>query len=574
MNHIAAFKQNTDLINKYGEGNAHLIWTLSMYLDFPDQIQLASESLTDGSNDKKIDFIRIDRDLSKIIFAQGYYSSKKSDKAPANKASDLNTAAAWLFSGDTSNVPSPLKEIIIDCREALKENKIEQIDLLYVHNLPESVSVSRELSTATEHLKSLLSTEELDINVVYKELGIESIERLFSEIESSIIVMDNIECPSKIMFTEKGPHWNAYVLNIPGSWLREQYLEHGDHLFSANYRGFLGVSKRKIINSKIRNTAEKNPSNFWVYNNGITILTTELKSEKGKDTLIGMSIINGAQTTGSIGTLDPNMDLSNVKILARIIECSEANTISEIVRYNNTQNEIKTWDKFSNNEGQKRILKEFKDLGHEYSLKRGFGASSYIGIENVVQPLVALEGYYVEANGGKNGIFESDKMYRIAFEDKKARHILFAFALARAIDERRKELKDKKNRDDEFLPLENDQLALLRNLKFKYFLISIIGKSLPVILGRSINIDQIGFTPEYANLKNKSLNDLIAELMPLVNVILTYTSPTISGDFSDVIREENVLENIAKKVQTFIYASISTGTHNPAFDNLKNMLAE
>ena len=156
MNHLNAFKSNTALIEKLGEGNAHLIWTVSMYLDYPDKFQLGSESLTDGSNDKKIDFIRIDRDLNKIVFAQGYYATKKNESAPANKASDLNTAAAWLFSGDTDKIPSPLKEIIIDCREALKQGEIEQIDLLYVHNLPESVAVSRELTTAATHISNSL----------------------------------------------------------------------------------------------------------------------------------------------------------------------------------------------------------------------------------------------------------------------------------------------------------------------------------------------------------------------------------------------------------------------------------
>ena len=570
MNHINAFKSDTALIEKFGEGNAHLIWTISMYLDYPDKFQLGSESLTDGSNDKKIDFIRIDRDLNKIVFAQGYYATKKNESAPANKASDLNTAAAWLFSGETDKIPSPLKEIIIDCREALTQGEIEQIDLLYVHNLPESVAVSRELTTAATHILNSLPSES-DIKIIYKELGIENIEKLFAEIGSSIVVMDKIECPSKIMFSETGPQWKSHVLTIPGSWLRDKFNSFGDNLFSANYRGFLGVSKRKKINSGIRNTAEKIPSNFWVYNNGITILTTKIETEKGKDFLIGMSIINGAQTTGSIGSLDPKIDLSNVKILARIIECSDSETISEIVKYNNTQNKITTWDKFSNSPEQKRIYEEFKTLGHEYSLKRGFSASSNIGIENVVQPLIALEGQYTEANGGKNGVFESDKMYRLAFEDKKARHILFAFAIARAIDERRNELKIKKTTNT-IIDIENSQLILLRNLRFKYFLISVIGKCLPVILGKNIDIGQIGLTPEYANQKNKSFNDITAELLPLINIILTYTANSITKDFSEVIREDNILDTISKQVSAIIYASNNPTIPNPLFDNLKKML--
>lgn len=463
-----------------------------------------------------------------------------------------------------------MKEIIIDCREALTQGEIEQIDLLYVHNLPESVAVSRELTTAATHILNSLPSES-DIKIIYKELGIENIEKLFAEIGSSIVVMNKIECPSKIMFSETGPQWKSHVLTIPGSWLRDQFNSFGDNLFSANYRGFLGVSKRKKINSGIRNTAEKIPSNFWVYNNGITILTTKIETEKGKDFLIGMSIINGAQTTGSIGSLDPKIDLSNVKILARIIECSDSETISEIVKYNNTQNKITTWDKFSNSSEQKRIYEEFKTLGHEYSLKRGFSASSNIGIENVVQPLIAIEGQYTEANGGKNGVFESDKMYRLAFEDKKARHILFAFAIARAIDERRNELKIKKTTNT-IIDIENSQLILLRNLRFKYFLISVIGKCLPVILGKNIDIGQIGLTPEYANQKNKSFNDITAELLPLINIILTYTANSITKDFSEVIREDNILDTISNQVSAIIYASNSPTIPNPLFDNFKKML--
>jgi hypothetical protein len=100
MNYLDKFRKEAELIKQFGEGNAYLIWTMSMYLDHPDPIELGSEALTDGSDDKKIDFIRLDRELNKIVFAQGYYSSKQNDSAPANKASDLNTASAWLISGD------------------------------------------------------------------------------------------------------------------------------------------------------------------------------------------------------------------------------------------------------------------------------------------------------------------------------------------------------------------------------------------------------------------------------------------------------------------------------------------
>lgn len=36
----------------------------------------------------------------RITLAQGYYSIKERDEAPADKASDMNSAIAWLLSGD------------------------------------------------------------------------------------------------------------------------------------------------------------------------------------------------------------------------------------------------------------------------------------------------------------------------------------------------------------------------------------------------------------------------------------------------------------------------------------------
>jgi len=103
---------------------------------------LASEALTDGPNDKKIDFIYLNQEAGRLVFAQGYYAGKEKKEASANKAADLNTAAAWLFSGDLNAVPEQLKPILEQCRQALGDNEISTIELLFVHNLEEVAECS------------------------------------------------------------------------------------------------------------------------------------------------------------------------------------------------------------------------------------------------------------------------------------------------------------------------------------------------------------------------------------------------------------------------------------------------
>ena len=302
MAYMEAFRANTSLIASLGEANAYLIWIMGLYSEERDLESLASEGLTDGSDDKKIDFIYLDRDNKKLIFAQGYYAQSLVNRntAPSNKASDLNTASAWLISGDLSVVPSNLRAVIQDVRQAMGEGEIDEIDLLYVHNLPESITVNRELQTAAAHLRQVLG-DDTQVKVTSREIGSSIADQLYRSQDSQILVKDEIRIPTTGGLTEEGPKWSAQLLSVTGDWLHKLYRDYGDDLFSANYRGFLGITKRKKINTGIRQSAESRAQDFWVFNNGITILTAGLKEDNGRGLVLsGASIINGAQTTGSI----------------------------------------------------------------------------------------------------------------------------------------------------------------------------------------------------------------------------------------------------------------------------------
>ncbi|MBW4638331.1 MAG: AIPR family protein [Gloeocapsa sp. UFS-A4-WI-NPMV-4B04] len=306
----------------------------------------------------------------------------------------------------------------------------------------------------------------------------------------------------------------------------------------------------------------------------MTILTLEFEENKRNSTttLQGVSIINGAQTTGSIGSVDiTKYDLKEVKVLCRVIQCSDADTISQIVKYNNTQNEITTWDQYSNSPEQKRIADEFKTFGHEYSLKRGFSSSSVqLGIEQVIQPLLAFTGDYTSASRGKNSLFERRSSYEQAFKDKKARHILFVHTLSKAIQARKIELSQKQVNNN-LVTIEEKQINLFRNLTFKSFLIAVTGKYLEVIIEKKTDLSQIEFTTEASNINNKSINDLVALWLPIVTTVLAFVGNVIDKDLSELLSEENALESISSRVVTSIYVSQATNP-NPVFTSFKSFV--
>ncbi len=311
---------------------------------------------------------------------------------------------------------------------------------------------------------------------------------------------------------------------------------------------------------------------FWVFNNGITILTLDYKKKDSQTTTLkGMSIINGAQTTGSIGFVDIATDLSDLKVMCRVIKCQNMNTIDDIILYNNSRNNITTWDKFSKDPKQKSLVEEFKTYGHTYLLKRGFDQTSELGIEQVIQPLLALRGHYIEANGGKNKAFMSDAVFDLAFKDAQARHILFAFCISRAIDELRSALKEKKDHNI-IIEQEEKQLILLRNLKFKYFLMAIFGKCMDTLLSKKKDIKIISFSPDAAHKSNKYMDDLVADVLPAVKFVLAFTVATVNGkDFTEFLEEPEPLIKIASNVNASLYAVLNTMYH-PGIENFKKMI--
>ena len=139
MNYINDFNNRTNLIDTYGN-NALLLYALEMRYEIPDIIAVANEALTDGGDDKKCDLIYIDSEMGIAVVAQAYMKQavNEGDLAPSNKASDLNTAAAWIFSREPEEVPERIRSQVAALQEAIVADQITNVYFWYVHNLNES----------------------------------------------------------------------------------------------------------------------------------------------------------------------------------------------------------------------------------------------------------------------------------------------------------------------------------------------------------------------------------------------------------------------------------------------------
>jgi hypothetical protein len=494
--YLSAFNSRNDLKDKYGS-NSLLLYVLQLRFDIEDIFSVAAESLTDGGNDKKCDLIYLDRDSGIAVIAQAYMrkNPNESDLAPCNKASDLNTAVAWVFKQDISDIPDQIRDAVSALRDAIKDGDINSIYFWYVHNLNQknNLDVREELMTVQQTAQQLIRSVYVDteIRVAALEVGNEQIEEWYENSAKRIVIDEDLNVITILKgFEIDGSNWKAYVTAVSGRWLRDLYLLKKDDLFSGNPRNFLGAGKRKNkINLGIKNTVQEESNNFWAYNNGITALVNEYNIDESGNLLIsGITIINGAQTTGAIGSVENFVEDFWVPI--RFIICQEPKIIDEIVSNNNKQNEILPSDLRSNDKQQERLRNEFDRFPH---LSYNGGRRSDKRPRNkavfdpyvVGQTLLAFHKDPVFAYDKRKEIWDDDTQYAYVFCDQlSAEHIVFLYSLSRAIDEYKLELNSKQeNRTDN----ENRQFSFMSKRGSKMLLIYCISASLENIFPKKIS---------------------------------------------------------------------------------------
>jgi hypothetical protein len=536
------------------------IFAIQLTFDIDDLKELAAESLTGGGDDKKCDVLYIDQELGIAVISQCYVGKPTKVAAKSDKAADLNTAIGWLLSADIAKLPEGIKARAEELREAISAGKITQIHAWYVHNLPCSANVQKELKTVEATLKSSLKNypKSDNINVFSKEIGTNELQQLYVQAERPIIVTDSFDIIVPEILEMKEYKWSSITTFVKGTWLSEIYSKHKTDLFSANLRGYLGSRESDAnINHGIKITAKNEPENFSVFNNGITALVLDYKIEKKttagrKIKIIGISIVNGAQTTGSISSVRGKLP-ENISVPIRFVKAESDDLIGKIVKFNNSQNKLQAADYRSGDATQDRLRSEFQSVPNaEYEGGRRGGASDAIkrsrytlSSYTVAQSLTAFHGDPVTAYNKKSDIWTNDKTYLSIFTNRtSARHIVFCYSLLEAINERKFRLMSQQKRDENSLiGIEQKTLQFLNRRGSSFLLIYAIAQCFETILGKPIpNKFDLRFK------KNMSPEDAKSVWMPILDAILPLTNqlePAFSKGGISSENSKSAVQNLA-----------------------------
>jgi hypothetical protein len=549
---LAAFHSREDLTT-YGS-NGLLLFALQLRHAIEDIEGVAAAALTDGSNDKKCDLVYVDRGAGRIIVAQAYMASDTTrSEAPANKASDLNTAVAWLLSGAVESLPDTLRSAATEVRDALENDEIRDFEVWYSHNLPESVNVKDELNRAAATADSYIKRYFQDAQVVCTgvELGLGQLEDLYRRTEAPIAVTDKFRLNVVGGFEVRGSRWKAFTTAVPGTWLRELWTTYEGDLMSPNVRDYLGIVRsERNINNAIKLTAADAPQQFCIYNNGLTILVHDYEAEgpavDGSFSLElhGIGIVNGAQTTGSIGTLaaDDAPNLHKAQVPTRFVKCDDADILADIIKYNNTQNKIEASDFRSKDIVQERLRAEFDDIPEaDYRGARRGGVKDAIERSRNLLPhnavAQALAAFHLEPNRAYNEtrrIWDDDGVYAQFFSDRtSARHIVFAYSLLRALETTKKRIGDVA--EDHRTEAQGRQMQFFRTRGSIHLMLAAISASIETFLGRPV--------PDRWSLRfadNCSPKDATERWQPIVDAALPFTRQLIGATDTGLKSPETV----------------------------------
>jgi hypothetical protein len=136
----------------------------------------------------------------------------------------------------------------------------------------------------------------------------------------------------------------AYLAVVPAKNFVRNMLSDDEnrlrnHVFEENVRAFLGVENP--VNSAIGETinSEESRSRFPVLNNGITVVSPDVRVQGLSITFVDFQIVNGCQTSNMLWLNRDNLDDATM-VAIKVIETDSEDVFSDLVRATNNQTKI------------------------------------------------------------------------------------------------------------------------------------------------------------------------------------------------------------------------------------------
>lgn len=334
----------------------------------------ASKHITDGYHDMGIDALYLDEVQQKLFVVQSKWRSTGVGSADQDEINSFVQGIQRILNDDLNGANKKITAKSSDVDKALTQMGY-QIDAIFIHTgdkMADSFalrSISELMNQTNDDMSTILVFEELDFRNIF--------EFLSKGQEQTTIDVDDVLLNNWGRISEP---YTVYYGTISAATVGKWYADFGNSLFAKNIRFYKGNTE---VNEGMKKVLLQEPEKFYYYNNGIKLLCQAIH-RKAKDSttnitglfaLNGVSLVNGAQTTGTVGACyaENPEQVGKAKIMIQIVDLSniDSETATQITRLSNTQNRIENKDFASLDPEQNRIRTELAFSHYAYLYKSG-----------------------------------------------------------------------------------------------------------------------------------------------------------------------------------------------------------
>ncbi|GGG35546.1 AIPR family protein [Hymenobacter glacieicola] len=315
----------------------------------------ATAALTDGSDDKGMDAVFFDQLTKRLIVVQSKFKQNSPNEAEAQKTiNGLRALHAKRFAELNKAFQDRQQEI----EQALRTPglKVEMIYVFLGDNFNAHASSDSNAYGVEKNVAAIFFS--------WKYITGANIFLHTRNEQNPVKIVDVVTIENSISINSPRRAFYGLMSAIEITRIVDA---HGHALFNRNIRHYLGAVG---VNPSILQTIKNDPSELFYLNNGITIVAEIITpSQSDSFELVNFSIVNGAQTAGSIAAAAAETTISpDAKVLATVIEVGP-DTLqvgNRITKARNSQNRVNSIDFAALTPVQERLRQELAAIGITY----------------------------------------------------------------------------------------------------------------------------------------------------------------------------------------------------------------
>jgi len=255
----------------------------------------AGGSVTDHSLDGGIDGVAYAADRATLVLVQSKWTGSANTGISLGDVLKFIDGVRHVVNNDWTSFGGPIMGRHAEIEDILLQTGTK-IELVVVTSGTSELAPQQR--AALEEFCGQMNDSTEIANYIYLNQ-----ERLYATITS----MRNAQIDLTVNLRNWGSHQEAGCVSYYGTASAQEvvkwYQDHGDLLFSRNIRGALVGTD---VNEGIMTTARDDPSRFWFFNNGITVIAESFEQaphvnqKSGNFSFMRANVINGAQTVSSL----------------------------------------------------------------------------------------------------------------------------------------------------------------------------------------------------------------------------------------------------------------------------------